>query len=415
MLAPVEGISMKGLRMLWLSPALCLVAALCLADAPSSERDRGTREIEDLIRQLGDDSFEKRAAARLLMERDDAAPALRKALKSADPEVKRWANEILEELARREDRRELGRLADFAKRGEIDLAAELLVRRAQWRDEEAAWQLMTGLAAHLIERTEKDLGKLAIPPRDRKWPVGDFRQYLMREKPKIQSTGRIVHDEQSGVGPVVARADDIQFVGPISGDLLVSAGPVRGLEMSKYGPPMLIGSVVFACGPVTVGGSLARSVVICDGDVTVLDGGCSTCLIIARGDIICRDLGARESRIIASGKVRLPKVANNRGAIIKENEPDLLGFVKFFDPARAGIEVEAAEGGVRVKQATEGKPFARAGLRAGDLVTELGGAPTTSPDMFRRLLRTRIALGDEMVFKVRRGEKTLEVRARDKD
>ena len=87
-----------------------------------------------------------------------------------------------------------------------------------------------------------------------------------------------------------------------------------------------------------------------------------------------------------------------------------LGFIKFFDPSQAGISVEGAKGGVAIKQVAPDKPFARAGLRSGDVPLAIDGTVVPSPESFRRLLRRKLAVGKDAAFKVRRGEKTLEIR-----
>jgi S1-C subfamily serine protease len=107
--------------------------------------------------------------------------------------------------------------------------------------------------------------------------------------------------------------------------------------------------------------------------------------------------------------VHIPKGADVVNSVIKENQPVPLGLVRFFDPAQAGIRVEAAKEGVRVKDAAVDKPFAQVGLKAGDIILTLGGTAVESPDSFRRLLRRKIAEGGQTVFKLRRGEKVLEI------
>ena len=166
------------------------------------------------------------------------------------------------------------------------------------------------------------------------------------------------------------------------------------------------GSVVFS------GSSVGSSVIVCDGDFTARS--VFKCLVIARGTIRCDD-GANDSHLISGGRVEFKHPERVHGSKVVEKEPKPLGFVTFFDPADVGIRVESAEGGVRVKEAEKGKAFAAAGLRADDLVTALDGEAVKDAESFRRLLRAKLAVEGTITFKVRRGDKAVEVAVPHKD
>src|SRR5262245_58880095 len=140
---------MKGCQPLPLLVA-CLGAALCTL--PSAPRGRGNEpappepDAAQLVRDLGSADFETReAATRRLLEWETPPPALRAALKSGDPEMARRATRIINEITRREENTAFGKLTEFARRGEIDRLAELLVRRPKWADEDACWQALVDL------------------------------------------------------------------------------------------------------------------------------------------------------------------------------------------------------------------------------------------------------------------------------
>jgi S1-C subfamily serine protease len=162
---------------------------------------------------------------------------------------------------------------------------------------------------------------------------------------------------------------------------------------------------VFAGGPVNLGDTVGASVVVCDGDFTARD--VEGCLIVARGDVRIKG-GGTDSQILASGVVTFGEKRLAKFNQIKQ-EATPLGFVKWFDPASVGVVVEKAAGGVKVKQADEGKPFARAGLRAGDLAVAADGKKIDSPESFRRLLRAKVVMGDELTLEVRRDGKPVKV------
>ena len=154
------------------------------------------------------------------------------------------------------------------------------------------------------------------------------------------------------------------------------------------------------------------SLIVCDGDLTT--GSFKDSLVIARGSIYCGG-SIENSRVICGGKVQLQHPDWVRDSKVVEKESKPLGFVTFFDPAEAGIRVESAEGGVRVKEAAPGKPFASAGLRAGDVVTALDRAAVKDAEGFRRLLRAKLAVEGTTTFHLRRDQKAVEIPVTHKD
>ena len=443
---------------LHLSALLFVAAALLPLPATAEEPPA----VGELIRRLGDSSFKKREAAeRELLKREDAAPALRKALKNADPETARHIKAILEEFARRDDRRALKRLAAHAKKGEVDRAVELLVRRPGWgAEEDAAWQVFAEVAGKLLDAEKKEFGKIGIekvakpadpggagppgPPggakalwEQRVWerqaslPFRDFVRYKKFSLPAFASVKPTEEDRRAVFAPVWNKEDSKKGVPPWPVTLTA-----RNLVLSRFGHFVVRGhdvhaeqrcasscfactgrfraddliylSGIFALGSVEVKG-LNKSVVVCAGDVTVHQR-MTDCIIVAGGKVTCPNV-VGDCVIVAEGRVVIPKHAAE-GNIIRENQAKPLGVVTFFDPSQAGITVETAEGGVRVKALAEGKPFARAGLKAGDVISALDSEAIKDSESFRRLLRRKLAEEKDAVFKVRRGEKTLEVSVR---
>jgi hypothetical protein len=408
---------MKRMLTAWLLTALFLASTLCVAYVcplnASDTPDRAAQEIDQLIRQLGDEDFATREeATRRLMMRMEAIPALRKALKSPDPETAKRAAQVLEAFNHKEDKRVLARLQELGKNGEADQAAELLVRRQKWEDEEAAWQVMTGLAAKVVELGCLEFGeKHRVPTHEHEGaiPLGDFRQWAKEVHPEFLASGRVANDpKKQQYGRFVVRAEDISVVDGMgmAHNLFVAAGAVRGAAPTGS-TSSVIYTVIFAGGSVEFD-EIACSVVVCDGNVTVRNRMLG-CLIVARGEVRCSG-SAADCRIITSGNVHFGEGTNTKGTQVKEREATPLGFIKFFDSSRAGISVLPAEGGVRVAVAAEGKPFALAGVQAEDVVETLDGRAVATPQAFRRMLRTALAEGGEMVFKVRRAGQVREIR-----
>jgi hypothetical protein len=388
---------------LLLTAALSLAMSLTATFSPShsATADDPLPNVDELIRQLGDKDFEVReAAARKLMAREDAIPALRKAAKSDDVEIARRANEILTALAQASEKRDLKKLHSYAAAGEVDRALELLVRRKAWDDEQTAWQAMTEFAEKAMELGQTAFGKPLVPKRNEYLPVGDFAQFMKNVNPEFSVSNKIKPDpRKQRDGSFVVRAESITVEETSTYDLLASAGVVRADDLGYC--------VVFAGDSIHVP-KLAFCVVVCDGDVRASDS-LRNCLVIARGDVHCEGAWVTDSRIITSGRFQFKREKDVHRTQIKEHDKIPLDFVKFFDPAQVGITVEAADEGVRVKTADVEKSFGSAGLRIGDRVLALDDKKVDSVESFRRVLRAKLAQGEKIVLKIRRDDRTLEI------
>lgn len=403
---------MKLWSLIVLFPSRSLLAAVALAGAflphcSSAQGDPG-REVDELIRQLGDKSPKVReAATQRLVELDTAAPALRAALKSPDPEVARRAAWILQEMEQRPDRIALARLAEHVRNGEVDRAVEAFTWRSKWEDEGACWHLLTGLALNLIERGSKEFGAPVPSPDTPFLPVGDYKRYLDVTRPGFppgpQFDPSKLRRERPGRGFVV-RGQDISIGhSHESGALVAAVGSLRA-EGGK-----LFSSVLYASGPVEMG-DVYHSVIVCDGDLKVRTLGGS--LVIVRGDIHCRG-PVGNSLILLSGRFHLTskfETIDTKTKLREKRSNFLGGFVKFFDPARAGVEVEPAKGGVRVKAVDGSKAFAKAGLRTGDVITAIDKEATADPEAFRRQLRSALARDQGPTLRVLRGAEVEQIR-----
>jgi hypothetical protein len=383
------------------STLLCVAPSRlpCLAEEPTDAK----QDLDGLIAQLGSESFEVReAATRRLMQREEAAPALRRALKSSDSEVARRAREILDALARREKERAFAAFVDAAKRGAVDQAVERFARRQKWDDEAACWRVMAGLADRLTSLERESYKKASLPAYD---------GVTAPELPVLLKSFRLKTTHAGSGSPalwerrVVLRAEENLEAGRIVHSLLAVCGRAKIDTMNH--------AVLFTGGPVDFEDSVARSLIVCDGDFTAQNF-IFHCLIIARGTIRCEGT-VGDSRLISCGKVEFKHPEKVHESKVVENERKPLGFVTFFDPAEAGVKVESAEGGVRVKEAARGKPFAAAGLRAGDVVTALDGSAVKDAEGFRRLLRAKLAVEGTTTFHVRRDQKTMEIPITHKD
>lgn len=159
-----------------------------------------------------------------------------------------------------------------------------------------------------------------------------------------------------------------------------------------------VGGSLILCvaGDLEVREILSHSVVITRGSVYChANTSIYHCLILAGGDIHLSDRisSVRDCSFHAIGKVHRDPKASILRSMFKELDPTALDVVRFFDPAARGVEVGPARFGVRVRRVAADLPFAKAGLRPDDLVTELDGRTTRTPDDFRRHLRRSVAEG----------------------
>jgi hypothetical protein len=186
--------------------------------------------------------------------------------------------------------------------------------------------------------------------------------------------------------------------------LVVARGSVR----AKRG---IDDSLVIATGDIICGNELSGSMIICDGDVHV-GGRVGHSLIIARGQITAAGLDLANTLIagravIIKQAVLPPKrdlLLLNLQNSVEENNARPLGFITFFELSTVGIEAKAVGKVVQITAVADGKPFAQAGVRVDDIITEVNGKKPDSPESLRRLLRDALAIGDSTV-KLQRGEK----------
>jgi hypothetical protein len=271
----------------------------------------------------------------------------------------------------------------------VDLFAETLARLPERLDEGELWAEALRLGCRLLELHKEQKGQMS------NWYLAEG----VRVTPQFILASRVTQIAVHNEGLIFIRGLELSLRGPFKG-LSVSSGATRTKTIQC--------SVLLAAGDVDTD-IASNAIIVSDGDV-IIRGGAEASLIIARGTVTFQSgiLGCR----VVSGKsvVFANGAGKGQDCAIVENDPTPLGFVQFFDPAREGIAVEPAEGGVRVSDADAAKPFAKAGLRQGDLIVSLGGVPVGSPEEFRRALRAKLAEDATIPFHVRRDGHLMEFR-----
>jgi hypothetical protein len=204
------------------------------------------------------------------------------------------------------------------------------------------------------------------------------------------------------------RVSSFSAPGILTRSLIVSEGQVQTRSQ-------ITESVILANGSVkTTNGFLSRDIIVADGDVEVAYD-ISDSLVIARGDIRIQT-SADRSVLIAGGKVMIGKTLKSVDQNLElanrvtENSHHPLGFISFFELSDVGVEVEAADGGVRVSKLVADGPMAAAAVREGDVITKVGEHAVKSAEELRRRLRDASAVKGEATLTLRRGTATLQRR-----
>jgi hypothetical protein len=361
-------------------------------------------KVERWIEELGSSQFVTRESAlRALMAWEDEPPALRRALKSPDLEVRRRMARILEFYLQKRARRGLAKAQVLAKEGRVDEMVERLVLWGDWDKNDESGKMIAELAARLVEREQRIYGKT------------DFRPLQPPDKSPLKHvyvTGKLSDDPKrlakfwQTIPGRVRGEDVVANEYPMMSALVCASGNVsasqniRALDF-QFG-------IILASGNVNLKGC-RQSVIICDGEFeasSIFD-----CLIIARGKVTCPSEISR-CTILSESTVDFPKGVSMKMSAISAGTPN--SFVKFFDPKVVGLTVEYQRNpsfgdGVWIKAVRKDTPFA-AGLRDEDLITAIDSIKVPSMEIFRKVLRRKLAEGGPILtFTVQRWGKTMDV------
>ena len=259
---------------------------LCAVPALAQPANQPTKPaVDDLIQQLASKIFKERQnATKLLVERKDAAAALKKALKSDDLEVCQRVAAILQQRARRQALQGVERLQTLVKAGAVDQVAELLARWPEGQEEAACWTEVCKLGTKLLELYCKH-GEKTEP---------GFFPAKKAVAPKIVVASRI---DESRIKPrnevYFLRAGEIDYRGLLSGPVAACSGSFRTRDFCC--------GVIFAAGPVEIQ-SADLAFIVSDGDVKA--DGVTRSLVIA-GGTVTRSGEWGDCQIISSKDVRV--------------------------------------------------------------------------------------------------------------
>ncbi len=363
--------------------------------------------VEELVKQLASADTAKREAAekRLGAIALDPPPELLAATKADDADLRERASKIAQAMSWNVVATKLPRGQRFAEQGRVDL---FVAATAAWNlkpDDDRLWEPAVDLGRRLIEKADMTGNR---KPHNCPSSFRDYATYKRLVPPRFKRLDELYTrpDPQQANPPVLWYQEAVQAPGVSSPtgiihNLIISRGTVQTEKTVQA-------SVMFVSGDMTSRGVVISSVIVCDGDVTVIDSDIDQALVVARGNITVKG-SARRAVLIAGRKVTLgdkrePKSVHHFN-VIKENEPNPLGFITFFELSRVGLEVKLADGAVRVAAVAAKKAGDKAGLKVGDAILDVNGKKPADGESLRRLLRDALAVGDAAV-KLHRGDKT---------
>ena len=381
-------------RIMFPFAGLLLLAAVAPADDIPPPR---LVPVAALIAQLRSDSRAEREAATKRLSALEVVPAeLSQALPHPESGVRDLAAVAVEAIRNRPLNRVL-RGQVFASQGDVSLFVAAAVRWDVPAGDPRVWDVPLWLARDVT-----------MPQRVGRWrPLGSppwrVRDYFKSSMPETVLTAGRYTPVPKPYGGQVATVVYPQAV--IAGEFETAKLILKSVIVSRKvtAPDGIQFSGLFCNSDLDPVTRIAGSVVVCDGDIRAESVNYS--LVIARGNIRIRR-GVEDSILIAGGEIICdsPHAAKpNAGNTLESRESNPLGFVKFFELSRVGVEVTTTDKVVRLSTIAGGTAFAKAGAKAGDVVESVNGATPESAESLRRLLRDALAVGDATV-KVKRGD-----------
>jgi hypothetical protein len=380
--------------------SLALACAACPA-APAAGPPPSETFLGNLVRELGNDNFERRreAAARLrgCMA---AVPLLEEAGLSDDAEVSSAARELLRPFEPSRARSACRRLGLLLGEGRFDLLPEHAMRWGPPGPEEYCFEAASFAGnlcrSHALARLEGITRRSLREELEGDIPLGSWRGPSRRGKPWQTLFSEAIDTRLGTHAQFAARSIKVRG----GKGVFLSTGGFRCFEGAMYD------SIVIANDDVTVeGNGSANNIIICDGSVslpTVYNS-----IVIARKGIQITGKRSRGDVLTSCGKIVVP-AEGKKTHLIQEDAKFPLGLVHFFGVADVGLALDA----LTVKAVSPDCSLALAGLLKGDAFLFVDGKATKTPDELRRALRRRYAIDGVGIFEVERGGKRLTLRAR---
>jgi hypothetical protein len=393
-----------------------LLAAVVSAGAgnaqPGAAKETPDKEIARLIEQLGSKEFRAREqATRRLKELDEALPALRRAVKSSDLEMRRRAEGIIAVIEARLAERFIKEAVARVNEEGLDLFIDRMVLGKGYATD-ARWKASVELARALAKKAARAGAQVpsALEQDFLRLPV--VTSWNAQNNPASRALLKGVDDRLNAVhGCLLLSSGSLEDINSTDRSILFVNGDIKSLNSTTD-------SVIFCNGTIKSFNYTKNCLIFCNGTVEGMN--CTEDnAVFVRGEL--RSLNSTKNNVIEATRLtrenysegntfvnRQALPANSKGDRLLQLAPSFLEVFQFFDPARAGLTFTMVEGDARVDKVAEGKPFARAGLRKGDLVLAVDRGKFLSADGFVRLLRRRVVAG-QAHLKVQRGDRVLDI------
>ena len=392
-----------------------LLAARASAGQPAPQPTTGGKASEAtiarLIGELGSKDFKARdRATRRLKEINAALPALRKALHApGSEEVRRRAESVIAVIEARLAEIFIREAVARVNEEGLDLFIDRMVLQNGYAND-ARWKAALELTRALTRRAAR--AGASLP----NFTAQDFLKLPVVKGADVQF-GR--------PSRMVCEGADKLF-GALHNCLLLSSGALEGINSTNQ-------SILFVNGDIKSLNSTTNSIIICNGTIKNMNY-TKGCLIYCNGVIESMNYtegnavfvrgelrrlnftknNVLEAKTLGPGNVSEGNTYLNRKEIARAGrgdrftpaEPSPLALFSFFDPARLGATFTMVDGDARAERIAEGKPFARAGLKQGDLVLAVNRQKFLTEADFVRLLRRRV-VASQALLKVQRGDRVL--------
>lgn len=405
-----------------------IVAFIAVSIAPLRGQTASERAatVERLFAEVKSTDDKTRATATAAVARFGSVeiPVLRRELRKAEVGEHRAIHQkTLDALKNKAWERNLRRAEKWGDAGRVDLLVELLAT-SSGRDPAPAFLPLDKLRQELVTT----FGTIRGPTRDTltvDWPK-NAPQLLtanLHSDPEVKLTG----PKSTALAGVVVFAERCSIKYKERDSCLFAVRSALedlapAAEVSEWMKSTVLVNSSFRAR------EMLSCLVICDGDfrfssenVNKISGS----LVICNGDFIADErLTAQRvtdsvvyatgnidlmpgikrpsnSAFYAGGKFRHVTAANTRAGV---TEPPF--NVRFLDPKEFGLALEVATGGLKVVKVDEQSPFAKQGLKAGDIVTHADDLPMKTVADFRRELR-RGAIDGGLLAHIFRDGKTV--------
>lgn len=324
-------------------------------------------EIDRLIAQLGSRDFQEReAATEALKRRPEAAIALLRAHRTtSNPEVKRRLQSILPVMMSKEGaEKRLARLPEYAKNLQVDRLIETMVACREFLTEEhdpPVQALVKEIHAAVAKGNKNRLMA----------PLPEFKSFAWRPGISPFERGNIVDRVAAPRARALVAADRIEGVGNLVKCMALCNGDVLGLPREGLG---------------SFGAS--ESIVIATGTVRLLN--CEACVIVCPGNM---SIGGGAGTVIVSSE-RIAFHGSTEHTTIREQEAEFFRAWHLYSAVEAGATPWSAFGVVGVTTVVPGSHLDKAGVKPGDIVTQINGNRVRSVrDANRLLCRATVSWG----------------------